>query len=460
MAVIFDSQSNIDLNSSMTVFSTKNLEEALRPIAFYLILDYVWTTIRRDLRKRILIVEEAWYLMQNNDSARFIYGIAKRARKYYLGLTTVSQDVDDFLTSEYGKAVVTNSSIQMLMKQHPAAIDKVVETFYLSEGEKRFLLSAGVGEGLFFAGSNHVAIKVMASEAENKLITTNPEEIIKLKEEKRKEQELSLNSGSARAIKPVYKPYTPPSDMDEYTTFDDKGQPKEEFQVKKIMSDAASNDFVRKDDKVVSGSSIPSEPVLSTQGTIDIKSDSAVQEKTKPFESQKMDTPPQTVEKPLVKSAINEDNNSASKPESSEIKPSSSSYSVPQNTPKVDAEKEKHLNVPESHIPEKNVIQPLSQQNKRSLDNRVVELRKKMLQDNDGFLNSSPSSKDIMDSVDEMRQRRQNSNTSDQSSKPLNIDIKTSVNPIPSTLPNNQSVPPITTSPSQTPQVSTPSSGN
>lgn len=183
MTGIFDSQSNINLNSKMTVFSTKNLEESLRPIAFYMILDFVWTRIKKDLKKRILIVEEAWYLMQNEDSARFIYGIAKRARKYYLGLTTISQDVDDFLTSEYGKAIVTNSSIQMLLKQHPAGIDKVAETFYLSEGEKRFLLAAGVGDGLFFAGSNHVAVRVMASDAEHNLITTNPEELLKLREQ-------------------------------------------------------------------------------------------------------------------------------------------------------------------------------------------------------------------------------------------------------------------------------------
>jgi conjugal transfer ATP-binding protein TraC len=183
MTGIFDSQSNIDLKSKMTVFSTKNLEEALRPIAFYIILDFVWTRIRRDLRKRILIVEEAWYLMENEDSARFIYGIAKRARKYYLGLTTISQDVDDFLTSEYGKAIVTNSSIQMLFKQHPAAIDKVADTFYLSEGERRLLLAANVGEGLFFAGTNHVAIKIKASEAEHNLVTTNPKELLKLRQE-------------------------------------------------------------------------------------------------------------------------------------------------------------------------------------------------------------------------------------------------------------------------------------
>ncbi|OGC62917.1 hypothetical protein A2264_03495 [candidate division WWE3 bacterium RIFOXYA2_FULL_46_9] len=183
MTGIFDSQSNINLTSKMTVFSTKNLEEALRPIAFYIILDFIWTRIRKDLRKRLLIVEEAWYLMQNEDSARFIYGIAKRARKYYLGLTTISQDVDDFLTSEYGKAIVTNSSIQILLKQHPAAIEKVANTFYLSEGEKRLLLAAGVGEGLFFAGANHVSILVKASEAENRLLTTNPEEILRMREE-------------------------------------------------------------------------------------------------------------------------------------------------------------------------------------------------------------------------------------------------------------------------------------
>lgn len=179
---IFDSQSTVNLNSKMTVFSTKNLEDILRPIAFYIILDFIWTKIRRDLKKRILVVEEAWYLMQNEDSARFIYGIAKRARKYYLGLTTISQDVDDFLTSEYGKAIVTNSSIQVLLKQHPAAIDKVADTFYLSEGEKRLLLGAGQGEGLFFAGANHVAIRVVASEAEHNLITTNPAELLKLRE--------------------------------------------------------------------------------------------------------------------------------------------------------------------------------------------------------------------------------------------------------------------------------------
>jgi conjugal transfer ATP-binding protein TraC len=221
MTGIFDSQSNINLDSKMTVFSTRNLEDALRPIAFYMILDFVWTRIKKELKKRVLIVEEAWYLMQNEDSARFIYGIAKRARKYYLGLTTISQDVDDFLTSEYGKAIVTNSSIQILLKQHPAGIDKVAETFYLSEGEKRLLLGAAVGEGLFFAGSNHVAMKVMASEAEHRLITTNPEELLKLREE-------GKITPRPQPVKPTYQQYAPPK-PDEYKTFDAKGNVRSEY---------------------------------------------------------------------------------------------------------------------------------------------------------------------------------------------------------------------------------------
>jgi conjugal transfer ATP-binding protein TraC len=233
MTGIFDSQSNIDLNSRMTVFSTKNLEEALRSIAFYIILDFIWTRIRKELKKRILIVEEAWYLLQNEDSARFIYGIAKRARKYYLGLTTISQDVDEFLSSEYGKAVVTNSSIQVLLKQHPAAIDKVAEAFYLSEGEKRLLLSAGVGEGLFFAGSNHVAMKVMASEAEDRLITTNPEEILKLRAE-------GVIKPKQPQVRATHTQYVPQSDPNKYETFDKAGNVKPEYSVPTKSQPAAA----------------------------------------------------------------------------------------------------------------------------------------------------------------------------------------------------------------------------
>lgn len=178
---IFNQQSNLDIRNTFTVFSIKNLEEALRPIAIYLILDFIWTRIKNDIRKRILIVDEAWYMMQHPDSATFMYSIAKRARKYFLGLTTISQDVEDFLDTDYGKAIVTNSSVQVLMKQSTAAIDKLTEVFYLTEGERHLLLAADVGEGIFFAGPNHVAIRVIASPDEHALVTTNPEELLEMK---------------------------------------------------------------------------------------------------------------------------------------------------------------------------------------------------------------------------------------------------------------------------------------
>lgn len=179
---IFDQKSNIDIKNPFTVFAIRDLEETLRPIAMFIILDYIWTRVRRDLKKRILIVDEAWYLMKYPDSANFINSIAKRARKYYLGLTTISQNVEDFLSTDLGKAIITNSSIQILMKQHPAAIDKIAEVFYLSEGERQMLLSADIGEGLFFAGLNHVAIKVVASPDEHLLVSSSPKDVLKQQE--------------------------------------------------------------------------------------------------------------------------------------------------------------------------------------------------------------------------------------------------------------------------------------
>jgi type IV secretory pathway VirB4 component len=181
---IFDQRSNISLKNPFTVFSIKELEDELRPIAMFIILDHIWTKVKRDLKKRLLIVDEAWYLMKHPDSALFLYGMAKRARKYYLGVTTITQDVEDFLASDYGKAIVTNSSIQTLMKQSPAAIDKIGDVFYLSQGEKNLLLAAAIGEGLFFAGANHVAMKVIASPEEHRLVTSKPEEILAIKQGK------------------------------------------------------------------------------------------------------------------------------------------------------------------------------------------------------------------------------------------------------------------------------------
>lgn len=176
LAGLFDQKSNLDIRNPFTVFSIRDLEDQLRPIAMFIILDYIWTRIKKDQKKRILIVDEAWYLMKYPDSAMFLYSIAKRARKYYLGLTTITQDVEDFLISDYGKAIITNSSIQILLKMHPAAIDKIAEVFYLSEGEKQLLLAAGIGEGLFFAGPAHVAVKVIASSDEYPLVSTKPSE--------------------------------------------------------------------------------------------------------------------------------------------------------------------------------------------------------------------------------------------------------------------------------------------
>ncbi len=175
---IFSSPSNIVLNNSFTVFSVRDLADQLRPLAMYMILEYIWTKIRSSLKKRLLIVDEAWYMMQNEDSANFLVDIAKRARKYYLGLTTITQDVEDFLGEDRGKEIISNSSIQILLKQAPSSIDRVGQTFNLSQGEKRLLLSAGVGQGLFFAGSTHVAMSVLASGEEHKLITSNPAELI------------------------------------------------------------------------------------------------------------------------------------------------------------------------------------------------------------------------------------------------------------------------------------------
>lgn len=181
MAGIFNQRTTVNLDNPFTVFSVRNLEDVLRPIAYYIILDFIWTKIKMSLKKRLLVVDEAWYLMTHPDSAYFMYSIAKRARKYYLGLTTISQDVSDFLNSEHGQVIVTNAAMKVLLKQSPSSIDKLSDVFHLSEGEKRLLLSVGVGEGLFFAGNNHVAMKVVASPTEDKIITTNPEQLIKIK---------------------------------------------------------------------------------------------------------------------------------------------------------------------------------------------------------------------------------------------------------------------------------------
>ncbi len=176
-AGIFNEESNIDMNNQFIVFSVRDLQEELRPMGMFLILDYIWTTIRKERRKRIMVVDEAWYMMQNDDSAKFLYSLVKRARKYFLGVTTITQDVEDFLKNEMGRAIINNSSIQFLMKQSPNSIDRIGKVFNLSDGEKAYLLNCDKGQGLFFAGQNHVAIQVVANQGEHYLITTDPREL-------------------------------------------------------------------------------------------------------------------------------------------------------------------------------------------------------------------------------------------------------------------------------------------
>ncbi len=183
-AGVFNQPTNIILNNQLVVFSIRDLEDELRPIAMYVILGHIWNVVRSQLKKRILVVDEAWVMMQFEDSARFLFGIAKRCRKYYLGLTTITQDVADFIGSPYGKPIVTNSSIQLLLKQSPAAIDVLAKTFFLTEGEKYLLLESEVGEGIFFAGLKHAAIKIYASYVEDQIITTDPRQLLELQQAK------------------------------------------------------------------------------------------------------------------------------------------------------------------------------------------------------------------------------------------------------------------------------------
>jgi len=167
---------NVDLENRLIVFSLRDLEEGLRPIAMYLVLNFIWNVVRGKIKKRVMIVDEAWWLMRYPEGALFLFGLVKRARKYYLGVTTITQDVEDFLLSPYGRPIITNSSLQLLLKQSPAMMDVLQKTFNLSEGEKSLLLETPVGQGLFFAGTRHAIIQVLASSPEDKVITTNPHE--------------------------------------------------------------------------------------------------------------------------------------------------------------------------------------------------------------------------------------------------------------------------------------------
>lgn len=181
---LLNNRTNTNLENKLIVFSIRDLEDELRPIAMFLILHYIWNIIRSKLKKRLLIVDEGWWMMQYEDGASFLYGLAKRARKYYLGVSTITQDVDDFMKSRYGQPIITNSSLQILLKQSPATINLVADTFNLTREEKYLLLQAEIGEGLFFAGTKHVAMKVVASYGEDQIITTDPEQLLAIKKAK------------------------------------------------------------------------------------------------------------------------------------------------------------------------------------------------------------------------------------------------------------------------------------
>ncbi|MDD5567194.1 MAG: ATP-binding protein [Patescibacteria group bacterium] len=193
---LFNSPTNIDVKNQLVIFSVRDLEDELRPIAIYIIVNYIWNIVRSELKKRIMVIDEAWWLMQNEDSAKFIYALVKRCRKYYLGVTTITQDVNDFLRSPYGQAIVTNSSLQLLLKQSPAGVDILAKTFLLTQGEKYLLLECGVGEGIFFAGSRHAAIKVVASYTEDQVITSDPKQLLEIEAAKKEfEQSMADDEG-------------------------------------------------------------------------------------------------------------------------------------------------------------------------------------------------------------------------------------------------------------------------
>jgi len=175
---------NVDINQQFIVFSVRDMEDDLKPVAMYIITHHIWNAVRRNLKKRLLVIDEAWWMMKNEDTASFLYSMAKRGRKYYLGVAALTQDVDDFLNSPYGRPMLSNASMQLLMKQSPTVIDQLQETFNLTEEEKFLLLESGVGEGIFFAGLKHVAIKIVASYTEDQIITSDPSQLLNIKKEK------------------------------------------------------------------------------------------------------------------------------------------------------------------------------------------------------------------------------------------------------------------------------------
>lgn len=185
--------SNVDINKKFVVFSVRDMEDDLKPVAMYIVTHFIWNAVRKELRKRLLVIDEAWWMMKTEDTASFLYSMAKRGRKYYLGLATITQDVDDFLKSPYGVPMLTNSALQLLLKQSPTSIDLIQQTFNLSDEEKYLLLESDVGEGIFFAGLKHVAIKVIASYTEDQIITSDPSQILAIRKSRQSMRDAQHN---------------------------------------------------------------------------------------------------------------------------------------------------------------------------------------------------------------------------------------------------------------------------
>lgn len=210
-AGLLNSPTTVAMKNQLVIFSVRDLEDELRPMAIYTIVNYIWNVTRSERKKRILVIDEAWWLMQNEDSAKFIFALVKRARKYYLGVTTITQDVNDFLNNNYGQAIVTNSAMQLLLKQSPAGVDKIADTFNLTQSEKYLLLEAAIGEGIFFAGNKHAAIKIIASYTEDQIVTTNPEQLLEI-ERSRKEFEASFkDTGEVPVVSEAPAPNAKPA---------------------------------------------------------------------------------------------------------------------------------------------------------------------------------------------------------------------------------------------------------
>ncbi len=184
-AGLFNSPTTVQMNNQLVVFSVRDLEDELRPMAIYTLINYIWNVVRSERKKRLLVIDEAWWLMIHEDSAKFIYALVKRCRKYYLGVTTITQDVNDFLRSPYGQSIVTNSALQLLLRQSPASIDMIQKVFMLTEGEKYLLLESALGEGIFFAGLKHAAIRIVASYTEDQLITSDPKQLLEIEKAKK-----------------------------------------------------------------------------------------------------------------------------------------------------------------------------------------------------------------------------------------------------------------------------------